>query len=499
MSIQTQHNALRDDLSPGELDPGVGSRTRNIRFTGIILGILLALVVGISMPADLAYEARATAAIVVLMGTWWITEAVPLAVTALLPLVLFPALQITSMGEVSSSYASEIIFLFLGGFLLALGIQRWNLHKRIALLVVLVVGTKPTNMIFGMMLATAVLGMWVSNTATALMMIPLGISLVALIEQQEGVQEKSRFGVGLMLGIAYSATISAFGTIIATPGNVFVVGYIRENLGYDITFVQWMMFGIPFMTIFLLLGWFLIAKVIWRPELEELPGGRELIQNELAKLGRMSLGEKLVAIIFLCTATAWIFVPLIFTDPWATDAVIAMIAGIAVFLIPARFSNGVMIMNWEAANETPWGTLILFGGGLALSSQVTGSGLADWVGDSLAGLGGLPFWLILVIVLLVVLLLTEFTSSMATIATFVPIAAGVAGGLGFDPVLMAILVTQACQCAFMLPVATAPNAVAYGTGAVSIRNMVKTGLWMNILGFILVITLAYTLLPWALG
>ncbi|MCP3425767.1 DASS family sodium-coupled anion symporter [Rothia sp. AR01] len=485
--------------SPGDLAPAFTPRTRTIRYAGLVLGALAAFAAFAAMPAEVPHEARVVAGVVVLMGTWWITEAAPLPVTALMPLVLLPAFGVTTMEELAPSYASQIIFLFLGGFLLALGIQRWGLHRRIALLVVLAVGTKPTRMVLGMMIATAVLGMWVSNTATALMMIPLGLSLVGLIEDQDGVARKSRFGVGLMLGIAYSATISAFGTIIATPGNVFVVGFIRENLGHTVTFLQWMVFGIPLVVVFLAAGWLVIAQVLWRPEIDELPGGRQLFLHELSKLGRMSAGEKLIALICCGAALSWILVPLVFEDPWATDAVIAMIAGLTTFLVPARPAAGVMVMDWDAAREIPWGTLILFGGGLALSGQVTATGLSDWVGDSFAGLEGLPFWLVLAVILVAVLAVTEITSSMATIATFVPIVAGVALGLGFDPVLLAILVTQACQCAFMLPVATAPNAIAFGSGAVSIRQMVRTGLWMNVIGFGLIFVLAFTLVPWALS
>src|SRR5699024_7666129 len=232
---------------------------------------------------------------------------------------------------VASSYANDTLFLFLGGFMLALGMQRWNLHRRIALRIVLLVGTRPTRLVAGLMIATALLGMWVSNTATAMMMIPLGMSVVSLVEAQQGVSKKSRFGVGLMLGIAYSATLSAFGRIVASPGNVFVVAYIEENCDYRITLLQWMMFGIPLWIIFMALGCFVITKVLWRPEIDELPGGRALIVDELRSLGRMSAGETMVLVIFLATALSWVFVPVLFDDPWATDPVIAMIAGIVVF------------------------------------------------------------------------------------------------------------------------------------------------------------------------
>ncbi|MGO1532028.1 MAG: SLC13 family permease [Micrococcaceae bacterium] len=499
------------DRSEGQLDPGPGRRARTVRFTGLLLGLVLAGLAGLALPGELGLEARVTAGVVVLMGTWWVTEAVPLPVTALVPLVAFPMFGVSAMEEVAGSYANQIIFLFLGGFLLALGIQRWNLHRRIALLIVLAVGTRPTRMIAGLMIATAVLGMWVSNTATALMMVPLGTSLVQLVEREarehhggaeagtDGPERRSRFGIGLMLAIAYSATFSAFGTIIASPGNIFVVGYIRDTLGYEVTFLQWMLFGMPLLVVFLFVGWLVIAKWLWRPEVDDLPGGRELFARELAKLGRMSAGEVGITVVFAATALAWILVPVLFEEPWATDAVIAMMGGLATFLIPASPRRGVMLMNWDTGLRTPWGVLILFGGGLALSAQVTGSGLADWIGESLGVLSGVPVWVLAPIVVVLVLIFTEFTSSMATIATFVPIVSGVAAGLGHDPVIFAIMVTQACQCAFMLPVASAPNAIVFATGSLDIRDMVRTGLWMNAVGFVLVTLLALWGLPLVLG
>lgn len=486
-------------LSPGLSAPSLPRRTRNIRYTGVFLGIVLAALSYFAMPQSAGFDARVTAAIVVLMGTWWITEALPLAVTAMVPLVAFPALGTADMKDAAASYSAQIIFLFLGGFLLALGIQRWNLHRRIALIIVLLVGTKPDRLILGMMLATAALGMWVSNTATALMMIPLGASLVTLIKERSGTTNVSNFSAGLLLGIAFAATISAFGTIIASPGNAFVVGYLNDAIGTTITFPQWMVFGTPLALGFTLLGWFIITKVVWKPEIEDIPGGRELFQKELAALGKMSFGECLVAIIFGITALAWMFVSLIFKDTWATDAVIAMIAGMSLFILPGRPQDGVMLMDWETARDVPWGTLLLFGGGLALSGQITSSGLDKWIGEAFSGLTALPFWVALALIVLIVILTTEITSSMATIATFVPIVVGLSQALGYDPLLMAIVVTQACQCAFMLPVASAPNAIAFGTGAVNIRQMVITGIWFNAIGFVLVYAVAFTLLPMALN
>ena len=335
-----------------------------------MLGLGLAVLVGFLMPDELAIAARVTAAVVVLMGTWWVIEAVPLPVTAMVPLIAFPATQVFPLDEVAGSYASEIIFLFLGGFLLARGIQRWNRHRRIAILIVLVVGTKPSRMILGLMMATAALGMWVCNTATALMMIPLGSSLVALVREEAGGHDvgdadsgHSQFGIGLMIAIAYAATFSACGSIIASPGNIFVVGYLQETVGYQVGFLQWMLFGIPFLIVFFVLGWLIITKVLFRPEVKDLPGGRDLFLAELKKLGPIGSGELGITMMFLSAAVSWIVVPVLFDDPWATDAVIAMIAGVATFVIPAQPSKGVMLMNWETELKTPWGVLILCGGG----------------------------------------------------------------------------------------------------------------------------------------
>src|SRR5699024_6783445 len=247
-----------------------------------------------------------------------------------------------------------------------------------------------------------------------------------------------------------------------------------------------MMFGMPLAAGFMFLGWFFITRVLWRPEVDDLPGGKELFAEELRSLGKMTTGEMMILIIFLGTALSWIVVPVIFEDPWATDSVIAMISGISVFLLPARPKDGVMLMNWETANKTPWGTLLLVGGGLALAAQVMSSGLSEWIGDSLSILGGLPVWVLIPAVVSLLCILTEFTSSMTSITPFVPLVAGVAATLGQDPVVFAIMVTQACQCAFMLPVATPPNAIAYGSGSVTIQQMVRTGIVMNVLGVVLV-------------
>ena len=495
----TESSVDRSYLSPGQMDEGLPSRSRNIKYSGMIGGILLAVIVALIMPDDLSHEARMTAAVGILMGCWWVTEAVPLPATALVPIVLFPALDVADLGDFSGSYSNSIILMFLGGFLLALALQRWNLHKRIALHIVLLIGTRPTRLIAGFMIATAFLSMWVSNTATAMMMIPMGTSMVALVEAQDGMAKKSRFGVGIMLGIAYGATIGGFGTLIGSPVNVVIAAYIRESLNFPLTFVQWMSIGVPLMIVFLALGWLVIAKFLWKPEVDELPGGRELFEEQLKQLGKMSSGERVVSVVFLLTAAGWILVPLLFENPWADDTVIAMMAGLAVLLLPARPSKRVMVLTWEDAKEIPFGVLLLFGGGLALSSQITGTELSEWMGQSLSGLSGAPQWLLVLVIVALLLFLTEFTSSTATAAAFVPVVGGVALGMGQDPVVFAVAAGLTCMCAFMMPVGTPPNAIAFATGAITMPQMMKTGIWMNAIAIVLVTVISLTLVPLVLG
>ncbi|MEX3510400.1 SLC13 family permease [Kocuria carniphila] len=482
--------------SPGMAE-NVGEASHyNRRLIGVFGGIALGALVYILMPSDLPHETRVTAAIGILMGVWWVSEAVPIPVTALTPLVLFPALSVAPLEDIAPSYASDIIFLFMGGFLLALTMERWNLHYRIALNVVLRVGTKPTRLVAGFMLATALLSMWVSNTATAMMMIPMGMAVVKMVEERRiGLQKNSKFGIALVLGIAYGATIGSFGTMLGSPANLIVVGYLRESLGVPVTFLQWMLVGVPVMIVMYVLGVLVLTKWVWRPEVDELSGGRELFESELAGMGRMSTGERMIAVIFGSTAICWIALPLIFPGTWITDGVVAMTAGLLTFMMPVRPSRGVMLMDWKSAEKLPWGILLLFGGGLALSSQITGTGLSAWIGDAVAGLGALPVWLILCVMVAVLLMLTEFTSSTATVAAFVPVVGGIAVGIGADPTVFVVAAGIACMCAFMLPVGTPPNAIAFASGAVTMQQMVRTGIYMNIGAIFVVLAAGLFLVP----
>ena len=520
-----------DLRSPGEREPGISRTTLRIRWTGFLLGLIFSTLIYAIMPDDVGHGAKLTAAVAVLMAAWWMTEALPIAATSLVPLVAFPVLGTdVEMETVGASYGNPIIFLFLGGFLIALAMQRWNLHRRIALVTLSIMGDKPGPMIAGFMIATGFISMWVSNTATAVMMLPIGMSVLMIVSkvmgtalngaagaadqdgaagdrgegtagnQSDGGDDtgigavvKSNFGTALMLGIAYSASIGSLGTIIGTPPNLFLIGYLKDNHDISIGFGQWMIVGVPLSVVMMAIAWFLLVKVLFKPEIDRIPGGRELIREELAKLGPMSTGEKLVLAMFVLAAVSWISLPLIFEEPPISDEGIAMAVGLLLFLIPGGANRGVRLLDWDTAEKLPWGVLLLFGGGLALSAQFSESGLTEWIGKTTSGLGVLPTILVVAIFAAIILFLTELTSNTATAATFVPVVGGVAMGLDLDPLLLTIPVALAATCAFMLPVATPPNAVAFGSGYVTMAQMVKGGLWLNVIGIVLITATVYLL------
>lgn len=517
------------EKSPGERAPGFPLKTVRIRWTGFFLGLILSTLVYAVMPEAVPHDARLTAGVAVLMAVWWMTEALPIPATSLVPLVAFPVFGSgIEMADVGASYGNPIIFLFLGGFLIALSMQRWNLHRRIALFTLSLMGNKPGPMIAGFMIATGFMSMWVSNTATAVMMLPIGISVLMIVAKVVGSSiapaeaadpsthtgppdpaptddpaadsevglghvVKSNFGTALMLGIAYAASIGSLGTIIGTPPNTFLVAYLEDNHDISIGFGQWMLVGVPLAVVMMAFAWFILVKVLFKPEIDEIPGGRELIREEMRKLGPMSTGEKLVLAMFVLAAVSWIAIPLIFEEPPISDEGIAMVIGLLLFLIPGGANRGVRLLDWETAEKLPWGVLLLFGGGLALSAQFSSSGLTEWIGEASVGLGALPLVLIVAVFATIILFLTELTSNTATAATFIPVVGGVALGLQLDPLLLTIPVALAATCAFMLPVATPPNAVAYGSGYVTIGQMVKGGIWLNLVGIVLITATVFLL------
>jgi sodium-dependent dicarboxylate transporter 2/3/5 len=484
-----------------------GTLTR--KRVGLAAGVALALGLYIFLPDTLSTEGKATAAIAALMAAWWMTEAIPLAATALLPLVLFPLFGIAEVSDVASPYANDIIFLFMGGFMLALAMQRWNLHRRIALAIVATVGTSPVMLIAGFMLATGFITMWVSNTATAVMMLPIGLSVLALVVQVGDGKGDTNFATALMLGIAYSASIGSVSTLIGTPPNALMRGYLSENHGITIGFGQWMAVGVPLALVFLFVAWLLLTRMVYPPKIKELAGGRDLIRAELHKLGPISRGEWTVLAVFVAAALSWVFIPLAADNeaiadamPWLgniSDGGIAMAVAVALFLIPVDGKKGIAALDWDTAVKLPWGILILFGGGLSLSSQFSGSGLSAWIGERVGGLGDIPVWALILAITALVLLLTELTSNTATAAVFLPIMGGVAVGLGLDVMVLVIPTALAATLAFMLPVATPPNAIAFGSGYVTIGQMIRGGIWLNTVSLVLVLLAMYGLAGWVFG
>ena len=479
---------------------------------GFVLGpALFLLLLILPAPSGMPPEAWRTAAVGVLMAVWWISEAIPIPVTAILPLVLFPLLGVATIGESTAPFANPVVFLSLGGFLIALAMERWNLHRRVALYVLSVVGTRPAAVIGGFMVASALLSMWVSNTATAVMMLPIGVSVIALLTRSSlsgadsgptmrEVAQSDGFPLALMLGIAYACTIGGLATIIGTPPNAFLAAFMLETYGVEIGFDRWMLLGVPMMLAGLPIAWVLLTKWAYSVSDEPIPGAGELVAEQRRGLGPITRGEGLVAAVFAFAALSWMFQRLIAPYvPGISDAGIAMTAAFLLFVIPVNLRKGQFLMSWEWALKVPWGVLILFGGGLSLAAAIASTGLADWIGTSMAGLQTVHLFFIVLAIVTVTVLLTELTSNVATAAAFLPILASLAIGMGVDPLLLVVPATLATSCAFMLPVATPPNAIIYGSGYVTIPEMARAGLMLNILFMGLVSLLGYFLVMLIFG
>ncbi len=461
---------------------------------GLILGaaFLLATLV-LPAPGSMGAEAWAALGLMLLMATWWSTEAIPIPATALLPIVLVPALELGTIGQATAPYANPIIFLFLGGFTLGLAMQRWNLHRRIALLTLKAMGDQPKRQIAGFMLATAFLSMWVSNTATAIMMLPIGLSVVAMMDNAnpEGVR---KYATALLLAIAYSASIGGIATLIGTPPNALLAAYLSENQGISVGFAQWMVLGVPVTLVMLVLTWWWLTRRDFG--IGQASDSGQMIRDELAKLGVMSRGERLVAVVFVITATAWIFRPLLSASlmPWLSDTGIAIAAAIAMVLIPVDARQGTFVLDWDSANKLPWGVLLLFGGGLAMAGVISSSGLAEWIAGSLGVAGVLPTIVMMVIVASVIIFLTEVTSNTATAAAFLPLLGALAMAQEVSPLLLTVPAAIAASCAFMMPVATPPNAIVFSSGHMQISDMIKAGFALNLMGIVVVTLITYGLL-----
>ena len=467
---------------------------------GLILGPALFLIILLwFQPEGLSKEANAILASTIWIAIWWITEAVPIAITSLLPIVLFPLTGGMELAETTASFGHRYIFLYIGGFILAIAIERWNLHKRIALSIVQLIGTNVKNVILGFMVATAFLSMWISNTASSVMMLPIGMSIISqLMDNPKTVEnENQNFGKALMLAIAYSASIGGIATLIGTPTNLVLATIVQETYGIEITFSKWFMFGLPISLILLAICWKYLTEIAFTFKQKKFPGGRNEINKQLKSLGKLSYEEKMVLLIFVGTAFAWITRSLFLQKliPNLDDTIIAVIAGILLFILPASKSKNRKLINWEEAVKLPWGILLLFGGGLALAQGFKTSGLAEWIGGQLTLLEGASIFILLLFLIALVNFLTEITSNLATTAMILPILAPLSLVLDVNPFILMVGATVAASCAFMLPVATPPNAVVFGSGYLRIPDMAKTGVWMNLFSIIFLTIMVYFLLP----
>lgn len=469
-------------------------------------------------PAVIPTEARYVLAVTVLMAIFWVTEAIPLEVTALLPIVLFPFLGVLTVREATTPYADPVIFLFMGGFIIAMSMQRWGLHRRIALHIINIVGTSPRRLILGFMVATAFLSMWISNTATAMMMIPIAIAIIATVmpgintKLNEMNEEQRDFAGCLVIAVAYAANIGGIGTIIGSPPNGIFIAQMKILFpeAPEIDFFTWMKFGIPLAAMLIPIVWLWLIKVPYRHLPRKLSQAKDVIKQEMEELGPMSRGEQWTLFVFLLAAFSWIFaktkdiggvtVPgldLIF--PGISDTGIAIFAAVLLFVLPVNWKEGIFTMNWEWAEKIPWGILILFGGGLCLSAGFIKSGLAGLIVDSFSMLYLLPIAVVALIIALVVSLLTEVSSNTAIASVMMPIMAVTSVSMGLHPYVLMMTAAVCASLAFMLPVATPPNAVAFGTGYIDIKTLVRSGWALNLIGVFFWTIFLFTVVMWAVG
>ncbi|WP_163558334.1 SLC13 family permease [Halomonas sp. NO4] len=496
-------------MSEVQEDEDKAKRARRARWqrawlaVGLFAGPLLALLLAVlPAPEGVPPAAWQVVALTAWMAIWWVAEPVPLAVTALLPLVILPLLGTAPIAAVAAPYANPLIFLFLGGFLLAEAIQRWNLHRRIAMLVLRLCGHRPHQLVGGFMLATAALSMWVSNTATAALMVPIGLSVLGLLERRGGVGASRHMALTLLLGIALAANIGGMGTLIGTPPNALLAGFMADSYAIEISFARWMLFAVPPALALLALAWWLLTRVVYPLPREPLPGVAALLEEQAADLGRMTPPERRVALIFALVALAWVTRPLL--QGWMpglelSDAGIAVMGAVLLFAVPARWRERQFLLDWESARQLPWGVLVLVGGGLSLGSAIEGSGLAAAVAEGLGAFGDWPTWGLVALVATVVMLMSHVTSNTATAAAILPLTASLTVSLGASPLLLSVPVAMAASCAFMLPVATPPNAVVFASGKLKVIDMVRAGALVSLAGVLIITLVVFALAMPVLG
>ena len=474
----------------------------NFRWIGLIGGPLFAIFIyflvpetfnGLdNTPVTIGHAGKLTAALACWMSIWWLGESIPIYATALLPLAVLPVGGARTMKETALGYAHPLIFLFIGGFMLALALERWQLHKRFALMVLRVIGTSPAKLVGGFMFVCATMSMWITNTATTLVMLPIALSIISIYEKQ--FPDKKNLALCLLLGIAYSASIGGVGTIVGTVPNIFAVSFLESELDIQISFLQWMKIGIPIVVLFIPIVWLVLTRFVYPLDNEEIDD--RVLDT---KPDPWNAGSCLTLMVFFLCAFCWMFRPLLIKTEaleHLSDGGIAISAALLLFIIPSNIKKKEFLIDWETAVRIPWGIIILLGGGISLATAISGNGVSELLASYLNGMQGVHPLLMSLAVVTFIIFLTELTSNTATTTALVPMLAAMAVGLGIAPITIIIPATIAASCAFMLPVATPPNAIVFGSGLIRIPQMAKAGIWLNIIGIFLITITSHFLLDW---
>jgi len=494
----------KSQADPDELEH-MEEAVSKVKPWGLVIGLAgFFLMLGMPAPEGLSDDGWKVLAIGFLMATWWITEALPIPVTSMIPMVAIPVLGLGSFKEAAAGFAAPAIYLTLGGFILGVALEHWNLHMRIALNTIKMVGTKPHSVIAGFMIAAAFLSMWITNTATTVMMLPIAVSVVMLLTQQSSSSSvvKRNFGTAMMIGLAFSASIGGMMTLVGTSTNVMFKGFIEETYGIQITFMDWMKIGVPVGVTLLIFCWIMVTKIVFPCNLESEKGAGSIIRDRLRELGKMNKGERRTLMVFAFTAFLWMFnKPINEALPWLqlNTATIAILGAILLFIVPANMKKQEFLLDWESAKKVPWGILLLLGGGISMAKFLSSTGVADWMGTQIAGLGDLPLMLLIMITTLTIIIISSLMSNVATLTAFMPVLIAASMAFGENPLTLAVPAALAASCAFMLPIGTPPNAIVFGSGYIKIPQMVNAGLVLTVIAVVVINLACYLLLPSVFG
>lgn len=465
----------------------------------LLAGAALFFLMLLINPFNVSHQANLVLAVAALMVTWWVTEAIPMPVVAMLPLILFPLMGIETIRQTAQSYGDSIIFIFLGGFMIGLAIEKWNLHTRIALFIIRATGTSGDRIVLGFILSTGFISMWLSNTATTMMMFPIASSIIHVVnENRQGAGNLKNFSLAVMLAIAYASNFGGLATIIGTPPNVAFVAFMEKKYHYTFQFVDWMIICTPVAILLMISLYFVLTKMLFPNRLKSDPSTKLVIKQKIEDLGPMQVAEKRVLVIFCCTAFLWITKDLINATKIVNldDTMIAIIGATALFIAPSGMKEkSTRILEWKDTNRMAWGILLLFGGGIALAGALEKAGLIDSLGQWMAGFGGSGGFVLIVVVALMSIFISELMSNIAQVIVFSPVIGGIADAMGINPLLLGIPMTLAASCASMMPMGTPPNAIVFGSGHIKLNEMVKAGFVMNIIAVILIALFSYYVIP----